>query len=139
MRRYMPIGDGNSFVPLEDVISHNVGALFPGMEVLGHTLFRVTRDTDYDVSDEADDVRRAVEEEIRRRRFGEVVRLELQGELEPRLRERLVSLLGIGADQVYDVGWIGMDDLMDIADVAGFDQLRYPPFSPVTQPRLQAP
>ncbi|HET6831094.1 MAG TPA: polyphosphate kinase 1 [Solirubrobacterales bacterium] len=139
MRRYLPIGDGNSFVPLEDVISHNLEALFPGMEVLGHALFRVTRDTDYDVSDEADDVRRAVEEEIRRRRFGEVVRLELQGELEPRLRERLVSLLGIGADQVYEVGWIGMDDLLDIAGVAGFDHLRYPPFSPVTQTRLQAP
>lgn len=139
MRRYLPIGDGNTFVPLEDVISHNLEALFPGMEVIGQTLFRVTRDTDYDVSDEADDVRRAVEEEIRRRRFGEVIRLELQGRLEPRLRERLVSLLGIGADQVYEVGWVGMDDLFDIAAVAGFDELRYPAFSPVTQTRLQAP
>jgi len=139
LRRYLPIGDGNTFVALEDVISHNLEALFPGMEVLGHALFRVTRDTDYDVSDEADDVRRAVEEEIRRRRFGEVIRLELQGELDPRLRERLVSLLGIGSDQVYDVGWIGIDDLSDIAAVAGFDELRYPPFSPVTQTRLQAP
>ena len=121
------------------MISHNLEALFPGMEVVGHTLFRVTRDTDYDVSDEADDLRRAVEEEIRRRRFGEVIRLELEGELEPRLRERLVSLLGIGADQVYDVDWIGMDDLFDIAGVSGFDDLRFPPFSPVTQTRLQAP
>ncbi|MFN8114264.1 MAG: polyphosphate kinase 1 [Solirubrobacterales bacterium] len=139
LRRYLPIGDGKTFVALEDVISHNLGALFPGMEVIGHTLFRVTRDTDYDVSDEADDLRRAVEEEIRRRRFGEVIRLELTGDLDPRLRERLVSLLGIGPDQVYDVGWIGMDDLFDIAGVSGFDDLRYPPFSPVTQTRLQAP
>jgi len=139
LRRYLPIGDGNTFVALEDVISHNLEALFPGMEVLGHTLFRVTRDTDYDVADETDDLRRAVEEEIRRRRFGEVIRLELQGDLEPRLRERLVSLLGIGADQVYDVGWVGMDDLFDLAGVTGFDELRYPPFSPVTQTRLQSP
>ena len=139
LRRFLPIGDGNTFVALEDVISHNLEALFPGMEVLGHALFRVTRDTDYDVSDEADDVRRAVEEEIRRRRFGEVIRLEMHGDLEPRLRERLVSLLGIGADQVYDVGWIGMDDLFDVAGVSGFDELRYPPFSPVTQTRLQSP
>jgi polyphosphate kinase len=139
LRRYLPLGDGNTFVALEDVISHNLEALFPGMEVVGHTLFRVTRDTDYDVSDEADDLRRAVEEEIRRRRFGEVIRLELQGELEPRLRERLISLLGIGSDQVYDVGWIGMDDLFDIAGVSGFDELRFTPFSPVTQTRLQAP
>ncbi len=139
LRRYLPIGDGSTFVALEDVISHNLEALFPGMEVIGHTLFRVTRDTDYDVADETDDLRRAVEEEIRRRRFGEVIRLELEGELEPRLRERLVSLLGIGPDQVYDVGWIGMDDLFDIAGVSGFEDLRYPPFSPVTQTRLQAP
>ncbi len=139
LRRYLPIGDGRTFVALEDVISHNLEALFPGMEVVGHTLFRVTRDTDYDVSDEADDLRRAVEEEIRRRRFGEVIRLELEGELDPRLRERLVSLLGIGADQVYDVDWIGMDDLFDIAGVSGFEDLRFPPFSPVTQTRLQAP
>jgi polyphosphate kinase len=139
LRRYLPIGDGKTFVALEDVISHNLEALFPGMEVLGHTLFRVTRDTDYDVSDEADDLRRAVEEEIRRRRFGEVIRLEITGTLDPRLRERLVSLLGIGPDQVYDVGWLGMDDLFDIAGVTGFDELRYEPFSPVTQARLQAP
>ena len=46
------------FVPLEDVISHNLEALFPGMEVVDHALFRVTRDTDYDVSDEADDLLR---------------------------------------------------------------------------------
>ncbi|MCB0876834.1 MAG: polyphosphate kinase 1, partial [Solirubrobacterales bacterium] len=139
LRRYLPIGDGSTFVALEDVISHNLEALFPGMEVLGHTLFRVTRDTDYDVSDEADDLRRAVEEEIRRRRFGEVIRLELMGDLDPRLRERLVSLLGIEADQVYDVSWIGMDDLFDIAGVSGFDDLRFQPFVPVTQARLQAP
>jgi polyphosphate kinase len=139
MRRYLPIGDGRSFVSLEDVISHNLEALFPGMAVVDHVLFRVTRDTDYDVSDEADDLRQAVEDEIRRRRFGEVIRLELEGELDPRLRERLVSLLDIGADQVYDVNRIGMDDLFDIAGVSGFAELRYPPFTGVTQTRLQAP
>jgi len=139
MRRYLPIGDGKSFVALEDVISHNLEALFPGMEILGHVLFRVTRDTDYDVSDEADDLRQAVEDEIRRRRFGEVIRLELEGELDPRLRERLISLLGIGEEEVYDVKHLGMDDLFDIAGVSGFSELRYPPFSGVTQSRLQSP
>ena len=108
------------------------------MEVVDHALFRVTRDTDYDVSDEADDLRQAVEEEIRRRRFGEVVRLEVEASSSERLRERLVAVLGIEADQVYEIdGLIGMDDLFDIAGVSGHDELRYPPFSPVTQPRLQ--
>ena len=139
MRRYLPIGDGRSFVSLEDVISHNLEALFPGMEVVDHVLFRVTRDTDYDVSDEADDLRQAVEDEIRRRRFGEVIRLELEGQLDPRLRERLVSMLDIRPEQVYEVNRIGMDDLFDIAGVSGFAELRYAPFTGVTQTRLQAP
>ncbi len=139
MRRYLPIGDGRSFVSLEDVISHNLEALFPGMEVVDHVLFRVTRDTDYDVSDEADDLRQAVEDEIRRRRFGEVIRLELEGQLDPRLRERLVSMLDIRPEQVYEVNRIGMDDLFDIAGVSGFAELRYAPFTGITQTRLQAP
>jgi polyphosphate kinase len=138
LRRFLPIGDGNSFVALEDVISHNLQSLFPGMEIMGHALFRVTRDTDYDVSDEADDLRQAVEDEIRRRRFGEVVRLELSGDLDPRLHERLVSLLGIHPEQVYELEeLIGMDDLFDVAGVAGHADLRFKPFSGVTQTALQ--
>ncbi len=113
-------------------------ALFPGMEIVGHALFRVTRDTDYDVSDEADDVRRAVEEEIRRRRFGEVIRLELSGGLDPRLRERFVSALRIDAEQVYEFeGMLGLDDLWDVVGVPGFEELRDKPFTGVTQPALQ--
>jgi polyphosphate kinase len=138
LRRFLPLGDGNTFVPLEDVIAHNLEKLFPGMEVLDHALFRVTRDTDYDISDEADDMLQAVEEEVRRRRFGEVVRLEVQDSMEPRLRERLVHALRIEERQAYETeGLLGMDDLMDVAAVSGFAELRYPAFSGVTQPRLQ--
>src|SRR5829696_5397861 len=72
LRRFLSIGAGNTFVPLEEVIAANLDDLFPGMEIVHHSLFRVTRDTDYDVSDEADDLLLAVEEEVRRRRFGEV-------------------------------------------------------------------
>jgi polyphosphate kinase len=138
LRRFLPLGDGNTFVPLEDVIAGHLDALFPGMEVLDHALFRVTRDTDYDVSDEADDMLQAVEEEVRRRRFGEVVRLEVETRMNPRLRERLVDALRISEEQVYEEdGLLGIDDLMDIADVPGYAELRYPSFSGVTQPRLQ--
>jgi polyphosphate kinase len=138
LRRFLALGDGRTFVPLEDVIAHNLGALFPGMEVVDHALFRVTRDTDYDVSDEAADLMQAVEDELRRRRFGEVVRLEIEGSMNPRLREQLVSSLQIDEGQVYETeGMLGLDDLWDIAAVPGFDELRYPAFSGVTQPRLQ--
>jgi polyphosphate kinase len=136
--RFLPLGEGTTYVPLEDVIAANLPALFPGMEVIRHSIFRVTRDTDYDVSDEADDLLQAVEDEIRRRRFGEVVRLEVESEMEERLRDQLVEALRIEDDQVYDVrGFVGVSDLSDIADVPGFGELRYPSFSGATQPRLQ--
>jgi polyphosphate kinase len=108
------------------------------MEVLDHALFRVTRDTDYDVSDEADDMLQAVEEEVRRLRFGEVVRLEVESGIDPRLRERFVAALRIDDVQVYEEdGLLGIDDLFDITEVSGFNELRYSSFSGVTQPRLQ--
>src|SRR5437764_1135184 len=95
--------DGLTFVPLEDVIAANLDDLFPGMEIVHHSLFRVTRDTDYDVSDEADDLLLAVEEEMRRRRFGEIVRLEISPDMEPRLRDQLVEAMDIDHVQVYEV------------------------------------
>ncbi|HKJ35464.1 MAG TPA: polyphosphate kinase 1 [Solirubrobacterales bacterium] len=138
LRRFVPLADGISFVAMEEVIARNLGALFPGMEVIGHSLFRVTRDTDYDVSDEADDLRQAVEDEIRRRRFGEIVRLEISASLPDRLRDRLISSLKIEDRQVYPVvGMLGMDDLWDVVGVPGFPELRDEPFTGVTQPRLQ--
>ena len=80
--RFLPIGD-DTFVPLESVIARNLADLFPGMEVLQHSIFRVTRDADFTVSDEADDLLRAVEHELRQRRFGEVVRLEVKAGIDP--------------------------------------------------------
>ena len=68
---------GRTFVPLEDVIADHLDALFPGMEIVDYDVFRVTRDADFTVSDEADDLLQAVEDELRRRRFGEVVRVEV--------------------------------------------------------------
>ena len=92
--RFLRIGEDHAtLVPLDGLIAANLGSLFPGMEVVDHSLFRVTRDTDYDVSDEADDMLQAVEEELRRRRFGEVVRLEVESTMSERLREQLVAAL----------------------------------------------
>jgi polyphosphate kinase len=137
LRRFLTLGDGATFVALEDVIAQHLDALFPGMEVVDHALFRVTRDTDYDVSDEADDLLQAVEDELRRRRFGEVVRLEVESGTHPRLRTELVQALKIDEAQVYEVdGLLGLNDLWDVADVPGFGELRYPAFAGVTQPRL---
>jgi polyphosphate kinase len=137
--RFVEIGGtGTTLVPLEDLIAANVGSLFPGMEVIDYAFFRVTRDTDYDVSDEADDLLQAVEEELRRRRFGEVVRLEIDRAMSPRLRDWLRESLKIDRRQVYEVdGLLDMSDLFDVVGVSGFGELRDPPHVGVTHPRLR--
>jgi polyphosphate kinase len=137
--RFVAMGDGGrTLVPLEDVIAAHLPSLFPGMEVIDYALFRVTRDTDYDISDEADDMLQAVEEELRRRRFGEVVRLEVESTMSARLREQLKTALKIDERQLYESGGLlDMADLWDVYGVAGFGELRDPPFNPVTKPRLR--
>ncbi len=138
--RFLRIGkDGSeAFVPLEEAIAANLDALFPGTEVVDHGYFRVTRDTDFTVSDEADDLLQAVQDELRRRRFGEVVRLEVASGMNPKLRGQLIDALRLEAREVYDIeGLIDLADLSDIADVPARPELRYEPWTPATQPRLQ--
>jgi polyphosphate kinase len=137
--RFLPLGEeGTAFVPLEEAIAANLDALFPGTEVVDHGYFRVTRDADFNVSDEADDLLQAVQDEIRRRRFGEVVRLEIAAGMNSKLREQLIDALRLEDREVYDVdGLIDLGDLGKIADVPGHADLRYEPWTPVTQPRLQ--
>ena len=137
--RFLPVGEGGkAFVPLEEAIAANLDALFPGTEVVDHGYFRVTRDADFTVSDEADDLLQAVQDEIRRRRFGEVVRLEIAAGMNPKLRQQLIDALRLEDREVYDVdGLIDLADLTDVADVPGHAELRYSPWTPVTQPRLQ--
>jgi polyphosphate kinase len=137
--RFLPVGeDGKSFVPLEEAIAANLDVLFPGTEVVDHGYFRVTRDADFTVSDEADDLLQAVQDEIRRRRFGEVVRLEIGTGMNPKLRQQLIDALRLEDREVYDVdGLIDLADLTAIADVPGHADLRFSPWAPVTQPRLQ--
>ena len=136
--RFVPVVQGETtFVLLEELIAANLGELFPGMEVVDHGLFRVTRDADFEVADEADDLLEAVEAELRRRPFGEVVRLEVEADLSPRLREELVDAMRVEPRQVYSVpGLLDMNDLWQLARLPGRSSLRAAPWAPVTQPRL---
>ncbi len=125
----------HTFIPLEDVIARHLDVLFPGMEIISHDLFRVTRDADFEVNDEADDLLAAVEDELRRRRFGEVVRLEVGATMDPALRSRLIEWLGVEELQVYDVhGLLDMSDLWQIVGVDGHPELRLPGWTPVIHP-----
>ena len=131
-------GEDRTFVPLEQVIAANLDRLFPGMQIVDHAVFRVTRDADFEVSDEADDLLRAVEAELRRRRFGEVVRVEVEAGMDRALRDYLMQALEVEERQVYDIaGPLDCNDLWQLVGLEGFEELRDPPWSPVTQPRLQ--
>ena len=138
--RFLRVGEHDEvFVPLEEAIAANLDALFPGAEVVDHGYFRVTRDADFTVSDEADDLLQAVQDELRRRRFGEVVRLEVAAGMNPKLRGQLIDALRLEDREVYDVdGLIDLADLGKVVDAAsGRPELRYEPWTPVTQPRLR--
>jgi polyphosphate kinase len=133
--RFVPLNGGDTFVPLETIIARHLDDLFPGMEILRHDYFRVSRDADFTVSDEADDLLRAVEDELRRRRFGEVVRLEVSSSMDPDMRDYLIEQLGVDEDQVIDVsGLLDLEDLWAIYNVDGHRELRDEPWTPVTHP-----
>ncbi|MFZ9668789.1 MAG: polyphosphate kinase 1 [Solirubrobacterales bacterium] len=137
--RFLQLEDGDAtvLVPLEQVIAANLQMVFPGVDVVDHGYFRVTRDADFTVSDEADDLLEAVQEELRRRKFGEVVRLEVAEGMDPALTEQLVDMLRLQKNEVLELGpLLGMADLWDIVRLPGHSALRDEPWSPVTPPRL---
>jgi polyphosphate kinase len=124
-------------VPLEDVIATHLDAVFPGMQIVDYDVFRVTRDADLEVSDEAPDLLRAVEDELRRRRFGEIVRVEVGASCSQRLRAELTALLGADEEQVYPIdGLLDMGALWQIVKLPGHLELRATPIAGVTHPRL---
>ena len=128
----------DTFIPLEDIIAQHLDTLFPGMEIISHDLFSVTRDADFEVSDEADDLLAAVEDELRRRRFGEVVRLEVGAGMDPAIRTRLIEWLGVDEVQVYDIeGLLDLSDLWQIEGIEGHSELRQAPWTPLTHPAFR--
>jgi polyphosphate kinase len=137
--RFLRVGSGarGVFVPLEDVIAHFAPRLFPQMEIVEQDVFRVTRDADYEISDEADDLRVAVELELRRRRFGEVVRIEVSSGISPRLLDWLQGGLRVDGDQVYRAD--GLLDRGELMQLVGLDrpELRDEPWPGVTNARFR--
>jgi polyphosphate kinase len=124
---------GGKLLMLENVIAHFLDRLFPGMEILERSVFRVTRDADFEVSDDADDLLEAVEQELQRRRFGDAVRLEISRSTSQAMLERLQQGLGVGDDQVYEIH--GPLDLADLDQLLDLDrpELAYP-LSPGSTP-----
>jgi len=131
--RFVAVSDFAPLVPLEEVIADNLGWLFPGMEVVDYDFFRVTRDADLDLSDESGDLLAAVENELRRRRFGEVVRVEVGANMSAALTDELVEALDIDSEQVYRVdGLLDLTDLWQLVKLPGHAELRERPWTAVT-------
>ena len=130
--------DARTFVPLEGVIGANLPSLFPGMGVVEHRLFRVTRNADVEADEEdADDLLAMITAELRLRRMADVVRLELPEAMSPAMRAIIVEGTEVAADDVYLLpGPIDMDDLMQLASVDRPD-LKFAPWKPLTPTRLR--
>ena len=138
--RFVALPDGERFVPLEQVIAGNLEELFPGMEIVEHHPFRVTRNADFNVeAEEASDLLEAIESELVNRRFGRVVRLEVERNINEDVLELLKRELEIGNDDVYPVrGLLGLGGLWAL-DSVDKPEHRYEPFTPIVPARLSDP
>jgi polyphosphate kinase len=136
--RFVPLGDGNTFVPLEQVVATHLDRLFPGMNVVEAHPFRVTRDADIELAeDEADDLLVAVEQELRRQRFGAVVRLEVAATMPDHMIRLLQRELEVEDDALVTVeGPLGLHDLMGLVSALDRPELADEPWVGTTQPRL---
>ncbi|HEY7069599.1 MAG TPA: RNA degradosome polyphosphate kinase [Acidimicrobiales bacterium] len=135
--RFVVLPDGERYVPLEQVIAAHLDQLFPGMEIEQHHAFRVTRNSDLTLEEEeADDLLAAVEIELRRRRFGRAVRLEIDAAMSDEVRELLQRELDVADEDVYL--HTAPLDLGGLWAVHGLDRpdLKDPPYQRVTPTRL---
>ena len=135
--RFVVLPDGERYVPLEQVMAAHLDQLFPGMEIEQHHAFRVTRNTDLTLEEEeADDLLAMVEVELRRRRFGRAVRLEVDAGMSDEVRELLQRELDVADEDVFvhtaplDLGGLWSVHSLDRPD------LKDPPYQRVTPPRL---
>jgi polyphosphate kinase len=137
--RWVAVGDRGLSIPLESVIDHFLPWLFPEMEIVERAAFRLTRDGDTEISDDADDLLEAVESELRKRRFGAVVRLEVSSSISRTMLTRLEERLLVARESVYPVR--GLLDLADVGQLYALDRpdLKYEPWVPFTQRRLSSP
>ncbi|GGR16302.1 RNA degradosome polyphosphate kinase [Agromyces mediolanus] len=141
--RFVAVGTGDGsddgrYLTLEDLIANHLGDLFPGMEIVEHHVFRVTRNEDVEVEeDETENLIQALEKELRRRRFGPPIRLEVTDDMDDVTLGLLVRELDITEREVYRLP--APLDLGGLFDLARIDrpELHYPPRVPTTHPQLQ--
>jgi polyphosphate kinase len=134
--RFVQFSEGRCFAPLEDVIAANLDQLFPGMEVVEHHTFRVTRNADLEIDDRADDLLEALEEELTKRRFSPAVRLEAEETMPHHVLEMLMTELEVEQDDVFMLP--SPLDLAGLWSLHSIDRpdLKDEPYVPVMHPDL---
>ncbi len=137
--RFVVVPGSARFVALEQVIAAHLDALFPGMEVLEHYAFRVTRDADFELSDDAEDLLAAMEFVLRQRtKFGVAVRLEVESEMTPEVLHLLCRELELGPSDAYVIdGPLDLSGLMALYNLRR-PELKFDAFTPQTPPPLTA-
>ena len=134
--RFFDLGGRGLHVPLEQIIAHFLPSLFPGVNIVERAVFRVTRDADFEVSDDADDLLEAVETQLRRRRFGDVVRVEVSSSASSEMVARLQSGLGADETQIYRVeSPLDLSELLELAEIDR-PELKPEPWVPAIPSRL---
>jgi len=139
--RFLKVGGADRFVPLEEVMRHNLDMLFPGMRVVCCELFRVTRNSNTEKNEEqADDLLAMIESELQDRKFAPIVRMEVMKGMDPGRRGMLAAELDLNETaDVFEVdGMLAMRDLFQIAGL-DYPELRDPPHYPIDHPLLQTP
>ncbi|MCI0433120.1 MAG: polyphosphate kinase 1, partial [Gemmatimonadetes bacterium] len=132
------LGEAMRFVPLQEIIEHNLDDLFPGMEIVKAMPFRVTRnaDVEHDFED-ADDLMVHIQQQLRERRFAPVVRLQVRSRPDRELLEVLMDELELGPQDIYETeGLIDFRSLYEIADLP-LPEHRFQPWTPIIPPRLR--
>ncbi|MFU8812297.1 MAG: polyphosphate kinase 1 [Balneolaceae bacterium] len=137
--RWIDVEKGDEYIVLvsiSDIMINKVERFFPGMEIQSANTFRVTRSADVERNDEeADDLLEMIEEELRERRFAEVVRLELDATMPKDVKEYLIDHLRVAKNEVFEVnGPLGLADATQLTKVEGFRHLRYENWTPTLHP-----
>ncbi len=137
INRFVPLPGGERFLRLEDLLLMHLGSLFPGYRDTGHCAFRVLRDSDLEVEEEAEDLVREFETALKRRRRGSVIRLKITAGAPDRLRRLIMEELEVGPDEVIEVeGLLGMADLKELVLDSRRD-MQWSGFQPRVPERVQ--
>ncbi len=132
----LPGDKGHAFVPLEVMIRLHLSELFPGMELISDTAFRVTRNNDFEIDDDdVEDLLKTIEEEVRKRRRGEAVRLQIEAEAPKKIEQFLVAAFALHPQDVYrNPALLDLTGLFQICSLPGYPHLRDPSFVPQLSP-----